>query len=71
VLKSISTGLNRAAGITNWNLQEVAGLDRAGRDRWDLADKKADGILDGINIEQLIALVRLVMELLKLFGAGN
>jgi hypothetical protein len=71
VLKSISTGLNRAAGITNWNLQEVAGLDRAGRDRWDMADKKADGILDGIDLAQIIALVKLIMELLKLFGGGN
>lgn len=70
-LREVSQGIKNGAGAANWNLRDVASLDRAGRDRWDREDGKADGILDGIDLAQLIELIKLIMELLKLFGGDG
>ena len=58
-LKSISVGINRATGFSKGpaELSKVVA--------------PANGILDGVNLQQLMELIRLVMELLKLFGVGK
>lgn len=55
-LRQVSNGLNRATGF-NGNPQGLLALDPAKL-----------GILDGIDLAQLIELIKLIMELLKLFG---
>lgn len=56
-LQSIANGMNDATGFSG-NPAEVAKLDPA-----------TAGVLDGIDLAKLIELIKLVMELLKLFGA--
>jgi hypothetical protein len=60
-LRQVANGLNRATGF-NVSPAELVKWD-AGR----LAVGKADGILDGIDLAQLVELIKLVMELIKLF----
>lgn len=55
-LRQISNGLNAATGYTPQIQSAVQKGDAA------------KGILDGINIEKIIELIKLIMELLKLFG---
>lgn len=64
-LKQIAGGLNRGTGFSFAPSELVSwGPGRVGI-------AKAEGILDGINIAQLVELIKLVMELLKLFGVGK
>ncbi len=55
-LQSIANGMNEATGFTG----QPAAFARAG--------VKDAGILDGIDIAKLIELIKLIMELMKLFG---
>lgn len=66
-LGEISNGLRSASGasLVLASLPELA-TDAQYRERI-----KASGILDGINLQQLIELVKLIVELLKLFGVGK
>lgn len=56
-LQSVANGMNAATGFTG----QPAAFAKAG--------EKDAGILDGIDVAKLIELVKLIMELLKLFGA--
>ena len=69
VLGDISNGLDKATGNT-LEPRAVAKIKAADAWAFDTVDGKADGILDGIDLAKLIELIKLVMELLKLFGLG-
>lgn len=56
-LQSVANGLNAATGFTG---QPAA---------FAKLDPKNAGVLDGIDIAKLIELIKLIMELMKLFGA--
>lgn len=58
-LRQISNGLNKATGFTH----SPSALPRIAA--------PANGILDGVNLQQLMELIKLVVELLKLFGVGK
>jgi hypothetical protein len=72
VLKEISLGIDRATGFSFEPRDVPLHPTTAAAMEEIVATLKADrqlGILDGINLAQLIELIKLVMELLKLFGA--
>jgi hypothetical protein len=68
VLGDISKGLDKATGNT-LEPRAVAKIQPGAEFAFD-KDGKADGILDGIDLAKLIELVKLIVELLKLFGLG-
>jgi hypothetical protein len=71
-LKEISQGIDAAVGV---KLPTATALGTAAKPVIDTyeqgRDGKADGILDGIDLAKLIELIKLVMELIKLFGGGT
>jgi hypothetical protein len=68
VLGDISKGLDKATGNT-LEPRAVAKIQPGAEFAFD-KDGKADGILDGIDLAKLIELIKLIVELLKLFGLG-
>jgi hypothetical protein len=58
-LRQIANGLNRATGFSH-SPQALPKLAAP-----------ANGILDGVNLQQLMELIKLIVELLKLFGVGK
>ena len=58
-LRQIANGLNKATGF-NHSPQALPKLAAP-----------ANGILDGVNLAQLMELIKLIVELLKLFGVGK
>jgi hypothetical protein len=69
-LEQIAKGIRNAVGFQG-TPQNIARLSETARLNWDRDDGKEDGLLDGVNLTQIIELVKLIMELLKLFGAGK
>ena len=69
VLGDISKGIDKATGNTLDPL--VLGKVRKGAEFAIDTDGTADGILDGIDLVKLIEIIKLIMELLKLFGLGG
>jgi hypothetical protein len=66
-LREISWGLDRATGFNTPTKQVLKITPEAIRQH----NNRALGILDGIDIAKLIELIKLVMELFKLFGGGG
>lgn len=68
VLNEIAAGMDKATGntleptvLSNVKPAAVLALDK---------DGTADGILDGIDLAKLIELIKMIMELIKLFSGG-
>jgi hypothetical protein len=66
VLGDISKGLDKATGNT-LEPRLVAKIPAGAEFAFDV-DGKADGILDGINLKELIALIKDIIEILRAFG---
>lgn len=73
LLADISAAMRDGAGVRTWKMEQLKTLvkDPRGKESWDLADKKGDGILDGINLDQIIRLIELIMKLIEAFGGGD
>jgi len=68
ILANIAKGIDKATGQS----LDAKALGRATKGEagaYD-TDGKADGILDGIDLAKLIELIKLIIELLKIFGGG-
>ena len=63
-LRSIATGLNRATGFKG----PAAAVAKLEPGNVTLPQALAYGILDGIDLAKLIELIKLIVELLKIFG---
>ena len=65
ILKEISRGIDLATGGSIPKASDFVQMDL---DNIDRGDGKADGILDGIDLQRLMELIKFVIEILKLFG---
>ena len=68
VCELISQGLDKATGFNAATAEELVKLkgNREAQLAYD-TDGKADGILDGINLDQIIRLIELIMRLLEMW----
>jgi hypothetical protein len=71
-LRSISTGIRQGAGLATWKHDDIINFKASHIREWDTTQgSKADGFLDGVDLAQLIELIKLIMDLLKVFGVGK